>query len=463
MTMAPNFLVEVRDRNFVRIGQIAARYLDLKFTQVFRGIGAWELKLPNEHPLLPALKAKGSGIIITETWPDGSRVYSGRTRTCTLDQNATDPAGTWTIAGADDGILAAATVVYPDPAHAANAQTTAYWNYASDGETVMKQAVYVNAGAGALTARKYAWLNVATTAHRGATASANARFDVLGDLLQTIGQQSGLGWSFYQDGPDIVFDVNVPQDLSALVRLDIRNGGLDSTQLAFAAPSATNILVLGQGEGAARTVLPVTSTLAGTEATAWGLHWEVTKDQRNTNDPTELLNAGTEILNADGATTHSLKVVPSDAPGQRLGIDWWLGDQVTVVVDGQEAPAIVSQVAVSVSSAGVIKQATVGDPIGYDWDAQVSSAIKTQGQRIDRLENYVDTSSVGTPTGTVHMFGGVSSPAGYLFATGAAVSRTTYAQLFATIGTIFGAGDGSTTFNLPNPSAYGGLTFIIKT
>lgn len=41
-------------------------------------------------------------------------------------------------------------------------------------------------------------------------------------------------------------------------------------------------------------------------------------------------------------------------------------------------------------------------------------------------------------------------PAGYLFCNGAAVSRTTYAALFTAIGTTWGAGDGSTTFNLPN-------------
>lgn len=41
-------------------------------------------------------------------------------------------------------------------------------------------------------------------------------------------------------------------------------------------------------------------------------------------------------------------------------------------------------------------------------------------------------------------------PTGYLKANGALVSRTTYADLFAAIGTTFGAGDGSTTFNLPD-------------
>lgn len=41
-------------------------------------------------------------------------------------------------------------------------------------------------------------------------------------------------------------------------------------------------------------------------------------------------------------------------------------------------------------------------------------------------------------------------PVGFLLCDGAAVSRTTYADLFANIGTLHGVGDGSTTFNLPN-------------
>lgn len=54
------------------------------------------------------------------------------------------------------------------------------------------------------------------------------------------------------------------------------------------------------------------------------------------------------------------------------------------------------------------------------------------------------------PAGTVKMYAGASAPSGYLLCDGAAVSRTTYAALFAVIGSTFGAGDGSTTFNLPN-------------
>jgi len=54
------------------------------------------------------------------------------------------------------------------------------------------------------------------------------------------------------------------------------------------------------------------------------------------------------------------------------------------------------------------------------------------------------------PAGTVTAYAGSTAPTGYLIADGSAVSRTTYANLFAAIGTMYGAGDGSTTFNLPN-------------
>ena len=54
------------------------------------------------------------------------------------------------------------------------------------------------------------------------------------------------------------------------------------------------------------------------------------------------------------------------------------------------------------------------------------------------------------PVGTILPFGGNNIPSGWGLCDGSAVSRTTYAELFAVIGTAFGSGDGSTTFNLPD-------------
>lgn len=55
-------------------------------------------------------------------------------------------------------------------------------------------------------------------------------------------------------------------------------------------------------------------------------------------------------------------------------------------------------------------------------------------------------------TGTILLSGNTSTPSGFLLCDGSAVSRTTYATLFGVIGTTYGAGDGSTTFNLPDLS-----------
>ncbi len=52
--------------------------------------------------------------------------------------------------------------------------------------------------------------------------------------------------------------------------------------------------------------------------------------------------------------------------------------------------------------------------------------------------------------GTVAFFAASTAPAGWLKCNGAAVSRATYAALFSAIGTTYGAGDGATTFNVPD-------------
>jgi microcystin-dependent protein len=54
------------------------------------------------------------------------------------------------------------------------------------------------------------------------------------------------------------------------------------------------------------------------------------------------------------------------------------------------------------------------------------------------------------PTGTMLTYSGSSAPSGWLICDGSAISRTTYSSLFGVIGTTYGTGDGSSTFNIPN-------------
>ena len=77
----------------------------------------------------------------------------------------------------------------------------------------------------------------------------------------------------------------------------------------------------------------------------------------------------------------------------------------------------------------------------------------TAGPGIDITNDVISIDTeiyADTPLGAILPFGGTTAPTGFLICDGSAVSRLTYAELFAVIGTKFGSGDGSTTFNLPN-------------
>lgn len=79
-------------------------------------------------------------------------------------------------------------------------------------------------------------------------------------------------------------------------------------------------------------------------------------------------------------------------------------------------------------------------------DTSENETKKVAIQRIGAGGKSGDT----LPIGSIVPYGNETAPANWLICDGSAISRTTYADLFAVIGTNFGSGDGSTTFNLPN-------------
>lgn len=81
------------------------------------------------------------------------------------------------------------------------------------------------------------------------------------------------------------------------------------------------------------------------------------------------------------------------------------------------------------------------------------------GSNPNDVATVAQAAANGVPVGAEFFFAGSVAPAGYLFEFGQEVSRTTYASLFAVIGTTYGIGDGLTTFNLPDCR---GLTIVGK-
>lgn len=94
-----------------------------------------------------------------------------------------------------------------------------------------------------------------------------------------------------------------------------------------------------------------------------------------------------------------------------------------------------------------------GVNIKGNQDTSGNAATATRLQTICTINGVPfdgNTNINTTPAGAVQFFAMDTAPVGWLKANGAALSRTTYANLFAAIGTRFGEGDGSTTFNLPD-------------
>ena len=97
----------------------------------------------------------------------------------------------------------------------------------------------------------------------------------------------------------------------------------------------------------------------------------------------------------------------------------------------------------------------------FDAKADKSTTLSGYGITDGANTNLSNLSSTGqaklnaiVPAGTVILSADNDTPAGYLYCNGSAVSRTTYKNLYNAIGTTYGTGDGSTTFNLPNYSTY---------
>jgi len=84
-------------------------------------------------------------------------------------------------------------------------------------------------------------------------------------------------------------------------------------------------------------------------------------------------------------------------------------------------------------SAGTVKQVSPGSSMSIETNVQTGISVASF-----------------TLPGAIFVYCGANTPDGYLFCNGSPVSRATYPNLFSAIGTTYGAGDGRTTFNLPD-------------
>ena len=104
---------------------------------------------------------------------------------------------------------------------------------------------------------------------------------------------------------------------------------------------------------------------------------------------------------------------------------------------------------VAISSA-IASKADTASPTFTGTPAAPTASSGTSTTQVATTAFAMGAAALVSPSGEIKMWPTASAPTGFLLCNGANVSRTIYSALFAVIGTDFGAGDGSTTFTLPN-------------
>ncbi len=373
--------VEVRDKNLKRLGQLMPEDL-VGFHAVLRKneIGTWSCQLPVGHRLAEMLVQPGSGVIVSF---GSTTLLSGPAISVNTTQSIDDYSGTYTITGVDDSVILKERLAYPVPStDDMNLQIAAYDERTGLAEDLIKQYVDANIGSLAPASRKISKLVVEPSQGRGTSVSGSGRFQTIQELISGLAEVSDLGYTIEQVDDELHFIVYQPIDRSASVRLDLQNGRLKQSEYAFSQPKATRIIVGGNGSGTTRDFSEQSNSTSLTAESDWGRRIEVFHDGGGQ----EASQAAAEVLATDGKTVVSVNISPSDDTTMLYGVDWNLGDKLTVVVGNTELVSVVTEVGLMVADDGVRIAATIGEPKMLDYETQIITQQLAQSSRISQLE-----------------------------------------------------------------------------
>ncbi|MFF1960988.1 siphovirus ReqiPepy6 Gp37-like family protein [Streptomyces sp. NPDC058220] len=302
---------------------------------------------------------------------------------------AQDPGvGSVTINFSDDLAVLAGYITWPEPASAWTAQHGNTWRQinATNSETIIRALVNENCGPGALTARRIPNLTLDTAAGIGTTTTMRTRFEPLLEVARRVAIDGGLiGFRTQQIGSGIRFGCYAPADKTGSARFSLGLGNLRSLSYKASAPTATHVLVAGtETEGSTtRTFVERADTAA---AALWWRTEAYLDGGADTDADGELTAAGNADL-AEGSAPVELATATVDTPDLRAGIDYGLGDRVTVALPhGLEVTDLVRSIHLQATpDSGEYVTAVVGSPAATT-DPQMVRLVRTLTRRLGRLE-----------------------------------------------------------------------------
>lgn len=342
MSRADEWRVLVRGTNRDRLGELAYTQLDLKLR--YNDVSTWMVEVHRNARLVRDLCEPGAGVIVTR---NGVTQLSGnwekQEHARSRDTNRLQ------ISGRSDVAILATAVAHPQPTSSAPPYSTSAEDIRTGTASTLlyEFAAYNVSGLGIVPRRR---LVVAGDPGVGASVTGSARWQTLLALLQEIATASeadGIPVRFdvKQSGAVIGFFIYPVNDLSATVKLGIDLGNLAEFSYSREAPKANYLYVGGDGEGTARTIREVQGPIS---VGSWGRR-EAFVDARSGNTNAELDQAGRVEL-VDSAEQRALSVTPVDTESLRFGIEYGLGDKVSVVMDaiGDDPTAVESDAVVDI-------------------------------------------------------------------------------------------------------------------
>lgn len=333
------------------------------FVKNHNDVGTWtSLTIPASSPMASVLVGPNAGIVILA---DDKVEFSGPVRDVVRAATA-DGVQQLVLSGVDDNFWLRARLAHPDPSTATvdvnyHYVPNAYDTRTGTASTVMGQYVAVNAAGSAIARRVVPNLSVAPDPVVGGSVTGNARWQTLLDVLQQLALQSipAVTFDVLQSGNALLFTVSLPTDHSTegdgKVVFSPQAGTLGQYTYERQAANANYVYAGGvtQINFDARTRL-INEWEDPDDIAQWGLVEEFL-DRRDITGPAVLRQAAAaEVLQQAGIFRTDLGVI--DTAGVEWGVDYDVGDRVTVVVDGVPLVELVRSVQVTLGPNGDTEQ-----------------------------------------------------------------------------------------------------------
>jgi hypothetical protein len=283
------FRISVYDKNRAfrcQIGNPAA----LSVTVRHNLVSTLTMSVPLAHDRVKELYADGARLKVLFK---GQHLISGPITADSLDTDGVS--GLYTVTVEDDFRVLREILGWPVPGAAISAQAAAeYRTYTGPAETIVKTAVTENG----VTRMGVPGLTVAANLGRGATIPGGVPFRMhpLMDQFFPAVEDAGIGVTVQQSGTSLVLDVYEP--VTHPRTLSVKGRTLKQVGMTRTRPTASRVVIGGQGEGVARKFLSLTGTAREAQ---YGMRAEAFRDARDDNTDAVMYARGQETLDEKGA------------------------------------------------------------------------------------------------------------------------------------------------------------------